>query len=221
MTSGEFSYDELQVLDTDIYLAMGYKGQTPDPYILEVIDEVKREAAPLCHVQYMYQIVESRPQAGHTLCVQDQVFSLGKIISAYLTDTTHICLFVATAGVEFDNYLKRIKEGNDTVKEYVADSLGSVLAEACVNKVGTRIGQSGSLRQTLPYSPGYCGWNINEQSKFFRLFPDKPCGITLNQSNLMLPVKSISGIIGLGENLIPQPYRCEICTNKNCYKRKI
>lgn len=220
MIHGTFSFDELLIPDTEICLAMGYDGQTPERFILDLIGEVKREIASLCRVRYMYQVVESRLLGPYKLHVQDHIFHIGRIISSYLRDTTHACLFLVTAGAEYDTYLDHLRREQDTVREFIADAIGSVLAEACVERIRIQLSQTTSLKQTLPYSPGYCGWNINEQRAFFELFPGNPCGILLNESNLMSPVKSVSGIIGLGEDLVPQPYHCEICTNRNCYKRK-
>jgi len=37
---------------------------------------------------------------------------------------------------------------------------------------------------------------------------------------LMHPVKSVSGIVGLGAEIIQLPYACDICGLKTCYKRK-
>lgn len=106
------------------------------------------------------------------------------------------------------------------MKEYVADSVGSVIAERCVTLLGKELDKECEFRHSLPYSPGYCGWDIREQQKLFSLFPPQPCGITLSDSFLMSPVKSVSGFFGLGKELLLQPYRCEICNNRHCYKRK-
>jgi hypothetical protein len=36
----------------------------------------------------------------------------------------------------------------------------------------------------------------------------------------MEPVKSISGIIGIGENVRRRPYTCNLCDLKDCIYRK-
>ncbi|MCK7538940.1 MAG: hypothetical protein MZV63_52410 [Marinilabiliales bacterium] len=46
---------------------------------------------------------------------------------------------------------------------------------------------------TNRFSPGYCGWDVAEQHKLFSFFKDNFCGITLTESALMNPVKSVSG----------------------------
>ncbi|WP_294546981.1 vitamin B12 dependent-methionine synthase activation domain-containing protein [uncultured Bacteroides sp.] len=210
----------LDFSEEDIYRAMGYRDTVPDDTVCSFIKEVQAEISSLCVPRYMYQILEARQVAGKRIQAGGVEFSPGGIIGSYLSGLSHICLFVATAGREYDAYLHRLKTQGDIMKEYVADSIGSVIAEACVTLIDKELEANSELRHSLPYSPGYCGWNICEQQKLFSLFPPQPCGITLSDSFLMSPVKSVSGFFGLGKELLPQPYRCEICTNKHCYKRK-
>jgi len=71
------------------------------------------------------------------------------------------------------------------------------------------------------YSPGYCNWNVAEQHKLFKLLPKDFCGVSLTESVLMQPIKSISGFIGVGEKIKYHHYKCKFCTQKQCiYKSK-
>jgi hypothetical protein len=72
---------------------------------------------------------------------------------------------------------------------------------------------------TNRYSPGYCDWHVAEQHSLFSLLPEGFCGITLTPSALMVPIKSISGIIGLGPDVQRGEYQCSICELKDCFRR--
>ncbi len=87
------------------------------------------------------------------------------------------------------------------------------------NKIEERAIQDG-LNTTNKFSPGYCGWNVIEQHKLFNLLPENFCGITLSESALMRPIKSVSGIIGLGKYVKKMDYQCQICEQENCFYRK-
>ena len=63
----------------------------------------------------------------------------------------------------YEAYLKQVKEQSDIIKEYVIDSIGSVIAETCVTLIEQELDMECDLHRTPPYSPGYCGWNICEQ----------------------------------------------------------
>ncbi len=75
----------------------------------------------------------------------------------------------------------------------------------------------------LRFSPGYCGWHISGQKKLFQSLHPEDISIELNQSYLMRPIKSISGIIITGRNEI---FRfddsfsfCADCATHSCRER--
>jgi hypothetical protein len=78
-----------------------------------------------------------------------------------------------------------------------------------------------SLNITNRYSPGYCGWKVAEQQKLFKMFPADFCNISLTESMMMDPVKSISGIIGVGKDVIYNPYTCNLCNSSNCLYKNL
>jgi len=211
---------DIPIRPEQIYDVMGYGGTLPDPEIRDLTSEVIREGLEVASPRYMYRIVEAKISGAGTITLDGKEFRVGSIITSYLEGMTHASIFVTTAGDEYDRYLQRLKAGGDILKEFVADSLGSVLAESCVDIIDRKLGVEYDCPHSLPYSPGYCAWNVKQQELFFSLFPENPCGITLTPSCLMHPVKSISGFMALGKSLTHQPYRCDICSNKTCYKRK-
>jgi cobalamin-dependent methionine synthase I len=74
---------------------------------------------------------------------------------------------------------------------------------------------------TNRYSPGYCDWPVKDQQKLFSFFPEKFCGIRLSESSLMYPIKSLSGMIGIGSLVSYQLYPCDSCKDENCQYRKL
>ena len=111
----------------------------------------------------------------------------------------------------------------DMVRVFIADALGSVIAEHCADRMEeilqTSIDKLG-WHHTNRFSPGYCGWHVSQQQLLFPLFQGHTCGVKLTDSSLMIPIKSVSGIIGLGEKVRKLEYTCGLCDFKQCYKRK-
>ena len=115
-----------------------------------------------------------------------------------------------------------MKEG-DLLKSYVYDVVGSEIVEAAADLMQDELEKAmavGGRKITNRFSPGYCGWDVVEQHKLFRLIPGNFCGIRLTPSALMDPVKSVSGFIGIGENVKRLPYTCSFCDMKDCLYRK-
>ena len=112
----------------------------------------------------------------------------------------------------------------DFLRGYVYDVIGSEIVEAACDLMQAELENAAVAsgnKITNRYSPGYCGWNVSEQHKLFQLIPYNYCGIKLNESALMDPEKSVSGFIGIGENVKNNAYMCKICDMKDCIYRKL
>ena len=71
-------------------------------------------------------------------------------------------------------------------------------------------------------SPGYCDWDISQQKRLFQLLDSNTAGVTLTENKLMMPRKSISGVIGIGlpGKDIEKYNSCLTCTKKDCPGRR-
>ena len=133
-----------------------------------------------------------------------------------------IVLFVATLGGGVRNAIEKKRE--DAFAYYMLDFLASKYADAVADYMSKRINEyaiRASMGASNRYSPGYCGWNVQEQKKLFAFFPAKQCGITLTGSCLMDPVKSVSGAVAIGKDVVFQEYGCKNCNIKNCLHKSI
>jgi hypothetical protein len=77
--------------------------------------------------------------------------------------------------------------------------------------------------RVLPYSPGYCGWHVSGQAKLFEVLRPQRIGISLNASHLMVPLKSVSGVLVAAE---PEVHDfdidfefCSDCADQECRGR--
>lgn len=221
MIEKEYSLNHGELKPVEVYPVMGYGKQTPSQEILDLLYEVCDTANQICHLRFMYDIYDAELLSKRDVRIGETIFSPGGIITSYLQGMTSACLFVATAGREYNEYIHKFKKNGDILTEFVADSVGSVLAELAVSRIVPELErQIPGLQHSLPYSPGYCAWNVSQQKLLFSMFPNDPCGIHLSDSCLMFPEKSVSGFMAIGKDLVPQPYRCEICQNRKCYKNR-
>ena len=133
-------------------------------------------------------------------------------------------VFVATAGQKVCDRISFLAEAGDPLESYVYDLMGSVIADKAAEKLimvaEEELAMSG-LTFTDPYSPGSCDWNIADQEKLFALFPEGFCGVTLSSSLLMLPVKSVSGIAGIGTGMKRNREQCSVCNDETCMFGKV
>lgn len=217
-------FESLNLKIEDIYLNLGYGGTCPPDDVKEMVADMIRSIGKVCRPSCCYIIKGDIALERIGIVVDGIHFTTGKIIASCMRKAESIAFFIATAGVEFEALQKRLHEEGDIWNNFLADAIGSEIAEATVRFVADELDRSvkpNGLNISNSYSPGYCGWTVKEQQKLFSLFPPKPCGVSLTDSSLMLPIKSVSGIIGLGAEVEKEAYSCDICTMKNCYKKRI
>lgn len=213
MTQRALTYDELGITAADLYAQMGYGNVQPDEVTRReteaIVDEVRQWLRP----QFCYVVVRELPP-----------FDVGKIILRQLKGAEAYALFIATCGVEFEAFQQELKQGGDLLRVFIADALGSVIAEKCADRMEHSLQQSIDKlgwQHTNRFSPGYCGWHVSQQQLLFPLFEGRTCGVRLTDSSLMVPMKSVSGILGVGKEIRRQDYTCGLCDYEKCYKRRL
>jgi len=224
MKTYSLTLSELNINRDEIYLNIGYGNQKPDIQFVEMIDQLLDHLAQFCFPQAGYLISEGKIVNKDELEINRTAIKTGSVINRYFEKSTHFGVFVVTAGADFDTFLEQLRTEGDVLSEFLAYSIGTEIAEATVRFVSEKMNREAlqmGFKITQPYSPGHCSWHVREQQSLFSILPSRPCGIELNESSLMHPVKSISGIIGMGSNADSTPHGCEICGLTTCFKRKI
>lgn len=227
LTSPEtkLSFDVLGITDTELNEAMGYGTATPDESVYAETHALLRRVADVTIPRFEFVITEGTLHLqNNTLHIGDKTLHVGRIIARQLRGAEQYVLFTASAGMEFENLQHTLENEGDMVKCYLADCMGSIIAEKaadCMEVALQRAIDPQGWKHTNRFSPGYCGWHVREQPDLFNLFPSPhPCGIRLTDSCLMVPIKSVSGVIGIGPNVHKLEYSCGLCDYKNCYKRR-
>lgn len=212
MTKKELRYEDLGISLSEIYEQMGYEQAVPDEATVKETDMIIAEVKGFLRPRFSFFVQRELPD-----------FAIGKIIERQLKGAEAYAFFICTAGVEYEAYQERLKKDGDMVRVFIADALGSVIAEKAADQMELSLQENIDKlgwHHTNRFSPGYCGWHVSQQQLLFPLFKGETCGVKLTESSLMLPIKSVSGIIGLGPNVRHLDYTCGLCDFKQCYKRK-
>ncbi|MFA9389839.1 MAG: vitamin B12 dependent-methionine synthase activation domain-containing protein [Prolixibacteraceae bacterium] len=220
-----FSASSMNVKVENVLSNLGMKLSDADDYILSLIDQFTIECKQLAQPRASFLFL-SEPHFDtieKNLHIKHQIFHLGKTITSMLKKSEQVVIFAATVGDAIEQYSKKqMKEGN-SLEGYLIDIMGSELAENTAdhlhNYLEDLVAKNG-LGLSNRYSPGYCNWPVSDQKSLFELLGQTPCGISLNASSLMSPVKSVSGILGLGKGLKRVDYKCRLCTDEKCILRR-
>ncbi|MBR8534024.1 hypothetical protein KDU71_00500 [Carboxylicivirga sediminis] len=167
-------------------------------------------------------LIEPAEVVDETIIIEGNNFEVGPTIAGALSNSEQVAFFVCTAGNEISERVNELNAKGDWLEAYLVDVMGSVMVETAMDKLQAIIENecvANGLRITNRYSPGYSGWNVKEQALLFSFFPEKFCGITLSDSCLMHPVKSVSGFIGIGTKVRYRKHACSQCNATNCIYR--
>ncbi len=142
----------------------------------------------------------------------------------------NLALFAVTMGEKVSAMIDGFFKSNEFAEGCMLDSIASEAADRAAdvieNAYREHLAQKDMLTEAtgvLRYSPGYCGWHISTQKKLFEYLEPEKIGITLRESYLMEPLKSISGVIIAGPKRIHKfenDYPCCVkCDNQTCQDR--
>jgi hypothetical protein len=142
----------------------------------------------------------------------------------------HLALFAVTLGEPLSRAVADCFAGADFALGYTLDAMASVAADAAAVLAERRFAHALRGRgwatpdgAVLRYSPGYCGWDITGQRRLFAALQPAPIGLTLTDSCLMQPLKSVSGVLVAGPRAIhrfPPTFEfCARCVDRTCRER--
>ncbi|NDV79721.1 vitamin B12 dependent-methionine synthase activation domain-containing protein [Dysgonomonas sp. 511] len=189
----------------------------------ELLDLLSRSENQIKGGYIIKEITSLQVKEGK-LGIGNHILDIGAQIASYVREASHIALFLCTAGDVFTSLSKYYNDKGDYLEAFTADAIGSLTVENAMDKVQEQLSSSllnSGLSISNRYSPGYCNWILAGQQSLFNLIGENPTGITLSDSSLMNPIKSVSGIIGIGKEMKKRDYGCKICNNHTCIYRKI
>ena len=176
--------------------------------------------------EIMLSLADNKDVSGGYIIKKAETINLstGAQIAGYLKKAEYLALFVCTAGALFTELTGKYNKEGNYLEAFIVDAIGSFTVEKAMDKIQTKLEfemQKEGMNISNRYSPGYCEWPVSFQRELFDYMGELPVEISLTESCLMLPIKSVSGVIGIGSKIQKRPYSCQICKNKECSYRRI
>ena len=196
----------------------------PAARIADRIEAVTDAAAAALRPRGAFAIHAVTGQTPHRLYVAGA--TVRGDVARFVGTVDRIAVVVATAGPGISELSERYAAEGDSLGAWIADAIGSWAAEAAADAVTDRAGAHVGPGETvtLRYSPGYCGMAMTQQAVLFGLVDAESAGIALLPSMLMRPLKSVSGIVGMGLAAGPRAAAstspCDACGRVDCRMRR-
>ena len=194
-----------------------YSGaKTTDKALSDLIDgcvaEAEKENALTLKLCY----------AETPLCVTGDISDFGGVcfksekLSERLKNSRGAIVFAGTLGMEIDRLISRYSQINP-VRALVFQSLGAERTETLIDAFSEKYEREKGVTLTPRFSPGYGDLPLSSQKDIFGFLNlRKNLGLTLNDSLLMSPSKSVTAIAGITCADATNYGKCELCEKRDC-----
>ena len=220
--------------DADVLAAPGMSGKTSSPATAALLKDAQvlflAEAAPVAKLADIGVPEFAAVFAGEGNNAVDAP------LAGIFPQARRLALFACTVGRRVTDHIRGLFASHDYALGYVLDAVASCGTDRLAALVEAEYrGQfrSGNLQSEISnlksaivvrYSPGYCGWHVSGQRRLFAALAPEEVGITLRESFLMEPLKSVSGVLILGPDRIhryePGFGFCADCRSRTCRERQ-
>lgn len=143
-------------------------------------------------------------------------------LASNLKGCKEVLVFAASLGIEFDRLLAKYSKLSPA-KALILQAFGAERIEALCDSFCEDITKELSCSSRPRFSPGYGDLDLSAQKTLFSILDcQKKIGVSLNESLLISPSKSVTAIMGLCENSSQNKInKCTLCSKADCQFRCI
>jgi hypothetical protein len=205
-------------MDLDFLVKKVKIDNDPSDDDFQVFSRMFHEAQGIARPKYAYAVAAVEEKQEDAVIIEGRLIR-SALVRKNLDQTHRIVPYLATCGTEIDEWSHQF---TDMLENYWADEIKNHILQQSIRTmrqtVKTQYFPSRDLSQMSPGSlPDY---PITEQATLFSLFGTvaHAVGITLTDSFLMIPSKSISGFYFSSEVHFEN---CRLCPRPNCPGRSV
>ncbi len=194
-----------------------------------LLDQACTEAYLLAQPKASWQVYSYNASKATIMAPKPLILQSPKIIH-YLSQAVQIAVITLTIGPKLEKKVNEYFTQGEYTSGLLLDAAGTAAVEVAADQVCDFIKnqayQQGYL--VLPrFSPGYGQWDITVQPLILDLANGHEIDVTVTESCMLLPRKSITAVIGfvpnqeeLHLNYLYQDTTCPQCPQINCLARK-
>ena len=202
---------------------LGYGKNAVDDKTLQEIQDSFRELERLADKKSIYRIFELSLKDENELKIGNvEIYS--RNLRTNLKDCKQVVLFAATLGAEVDRLIRKMQVV-DMAKAVVMQACAATLLEEYSDELQQKIAEH--MQEQGKYirprfSPGYGDFSIQHQKAVLAMLEaSKRIGVTMTDSYMLTPTKSVTAVIGIGDaEMNCNLNSCEECDKTDCTYRR-
>ena len=201
-------------------------SKAASPRTVRKVKRLIEETTPILSPRVVSTEKSIRESKQGTIVIEPDLSFRSRKMTKTLGSCKKAKVFVATVGPEIEEEIQKFTDENRMSEASILDAIASVAIENTVDQFQKMVDEELSdkgLGTTLRFSPGYCDWPIQEQRKVFQVVDGEKIDVSLTDTCLMHPRKSVSGVFGISHddggkqrNLNP----CTQCGMRHCTARR-
>ncbi len=183
-----------------VLMRLGYRrpAQVPEKTGL-LIDEIMEQGRALLRPRAIHGVFDAATPGPGVSLLAGAIRAESRSLHERLLGCPRAVLFAATIGPEADAWIHDLMDRGKMTRGLLADAFASSAAIALgleVERIAARALAGEGLAPTKRHAPGYGDWALSDQAPLCALVDCGRIGITVTEDFLMIPAKSISGVIG-------------------------
>ncbi len=188
------------------------QGSSREIEVRKLIAEAEVIAAP----KAVYRLVFIDDKGSDFIVADGRKFE-SRVLRVNLDGLHRVFAYVCTSGRELAAWSQ---DQQDMLAQFYADTISEAVLYSAMTSLTRHLTDTYALGQTAVMNPGsLADWPMQQQRPLFDLLGDVQAaiGVELTPSLLMLPTKSVSGILFPSEETFAS---CQMCPRLDCPNRR-
>jgi len=219
----ELSFDENELI---LHLG-GQLGKEPNPRVQEAIARMLPLAMELAEPAGLFETFPVHKREKKRIYLDEGTYFESALLVKFSGAADRLAVCIYTLGKRLEDRADELMKQGHFLDGALLDSIGTVLLSNTGLKVYDAIKEEADrlgVDASVPASPGQIDWALKQQKTVFDLLDAEQLGVTLTPSFLMIPKKSASIVVGLGQGVVKkgEGRSCDYCPLKDtCPSRKV
>lgn len=172
----------------------------------------------LLEPRVVYQAFKIEQIEGELVHLEQGLSFQSEHLTKLLQGADRLMVSCCTIGPTLEKKVEELNNKGDLLIAYFLDIYGAaavgVLAKNLYHQLQKELVGLGT---TVTMEPGQLDWHVRDQRVVFQLLHPEKIGVTLNKSLMMTPIKSVTGVFGIGD---PDKVKKGVVSCKICPKRE-
>lgn len=180
-----------------------------------IVRELMGVVEPLIQAKALYEVSYISQRGEDTVEINGVTFR-SRVLRVNLDTVERIFPYIVTIGKALED---KASSSDDLLKQFYLETMGDMALRSSREYLENYLKRHFGLDQVSRMNPGSLkDWPIKEQKPLFSVFGNVEdlIGVTLTDSMLMIPRKSVSGILFPTEVSF---FSCQLCSRRDCPAR--